>query len=335
MVMEYKTKEDALSFPDWMKDTVLEIFLRFAAPQDAGTWGKALFDDERALDRALTFSDVPIMLRNLHGERMVLSLADWIDPADRRYVVKRTEPWPPASPPEPIKSFGNTQRGEGLAPKEMRDTAKNQHSKTRWISPIDTEKWDKAKWNGTLFMYSPPGSDMPPPMLGLAYENPSAARDIFKLWRKRYGDDDVKNDLKITIVRGISRDKPAAYAVMVSQNPDNVPLTGGGIVGFVSRINCMYPKTTQNLDSFLEDYARHGRYVLFPAHLANKTAQPEPIFDLPIGKHDLTVINAWEIGTNDMAASVLDLDEPPFIPADRPNAPVIETLKWLKSLERG
>jgi len=332
MVMEYKTKEDALSFPNWMKDAVLEIFLRFAAPQDAETWGKALFEDERALDRALTFSNVPIMLGNLHGDRVLLSLADWIDPADRTYVVKRTEAWLPAPPQELSKSFGNMQRGEGLAPKEMRDAAKGKHSKTRWISPIDTQKWDKAKWRGTLFMWSPPGPDVPPPMLGLAYENLSAAKDIFQSWRKRYGDDDVKDDLKITIVRGISRDNPAAYAVMVSQNPDNVPFSEGNIIGFLSRINRMYPKTTQNLDLFLKDYARHGRYVLLPAHLPSRMAQPEPIFDLPIGKHNLTVINAWEIGTNDMAASVLHLDEPPFIPADQPNPPVIKTLEWLKSL---
>jgi len=335
MVMEYRTKEDALSFPHWMRDAVLEIFLRFAAPQDAETWGKALFEDERALDRALTFSNVPIMLGNLHGDRAQLSLADWIDPADPTYEVKRTETWPPAAAPETIKSFGNTQRGEGLAPKEMRDAIKGKHSKTRWISPIDTQKWDKAKWNGTLFMWSPPGPDMPPPMLGLAYENPSAAKDIFKSWRKRYGEDDVKDDLKITIVRGISRDSPAAYAVMVSQNPDNVPISEGNIIGFVSRINRMYPNSTQNLDQFLADYARYGRYVLFPAHLPNKLAQPEPIFDLPIGKHNLTVINAWEITTNDMTASVLDLDEPPFIPADQPNAPVLRTLEWLKSLRLG
>lgn len=333
-VMEYKTKEDALSFPHWMRDAILEIFLRFAAPHDAETWGKALFEDERALDRALTFSDVPTMLGNLHGDRVLLSLADWIDPADRTYVVKRTEAWPPTPPPGAIKSFGNTQRGEGLAPKEMRDAAKSKHSKTRWISPIDTQKWDKAKWNGTLFMWSPPGPDMPPPMLGLAYQNPSAAKDIFTSWRKRYGDDDVKDDLKITIVRGISHVNPAAYAVMVSQNLDNVPLSEGNVIGFVSRINRMYPKTTQNLDLFLEDYARQGRYVLFPAYLPNKMAQPEPIFELPIGKHNLTVINAWEITTNDMAASVLDLDEPPLIPADQPNAPVMKTLEWLKSMER-
>lgn len=335
MVMEYKTKEDALSFPHWMRDAVLEIFLRFATPQDAEAWGKALFEDERALDRALTFSNVPIMLANLHGDRAQLSLADWIDPADPTYEVKRTEVWPPAPAPEAIKSFGNTQRGEGLAPKEMRDAAKDKHSKTRWISPIDTQKWDKAKWNGTLFMWSPPGPDMPPPMLGLAYENPSAAKDIFKSWRKRYGDYDVKDDLKITIVRGISRDNPAAYAVMVSQNPDNVPISEGNIIGFVSRINRMYPNSTQNLDRFLADYARHSRYVLLPAHLPNKLAQPDPIFDLPIGKHNLTVINAWEITPNDMTASVLDLDEPPVIPADQPNAPVLKTLEWLKSLRLG
>lgn len=335
MVMEYKTKEDALSFPLWMRDAILEIFLRFAAPQDTEKWGQALFEDERALDRALTFSNVPVMLVNLHGDRSQFSLADWIDPADPTYEVKRTEAWPPAPAPAAIKSFGNIQRGEGLAPKEMLDAFKRKHSKTRWISPIDTQKWDKAKWNGTLFMCAPPGPDMPPPMLGLAYENPSAAKDIFKSWRKRYGDDDVRDDLKITIVRGISRDSPAAYAVMVSQNPDNVPISEENIIGFVSRINHMYPNSTQNLDRFLADYARHGRYVLFPAHLPNKLAQPEPIFDLPIGKHNLTVINAWEITPNDMTAMVLDLNKPPLIPADQPNAPVLKTLEWLKSLRLG
>ena len=335
MVMEYKTKEDVLSFRHWIKDAALQIFLRFAVPQDVEAWSKAVFEGEDAVNRALIFSDVPGMLGNLHGDRMLLSLADWIDPGDRTYVVKRTEAWRPTPPAEPIQSFGKTQRGEGLAPKEMRDAAKRKHSKMRWISPIDAQKWDKAKWNATLFLWSPPGSDKPPPMLGLAYENPSAAKDIFKSWRKRYGDDDVKDDLKITIVRGISHDWPAAYAVMVSQSPDNVPVSEDNIVGFVSRINRMYPNSTQNLDQFLANFARHGRYVLIPAHLPNTRAQPKPFFDLPIGKHNLTVINAWEITTNDMTAVVLDCDEPPFIPADQPHAPVLQTLEWLKSLREG
>ena len=126
-----------------------------------------------------------------------------------------------------------------------------------------------------------------------------------------------------------------AYAVMVSQNPDNIPISEEDIIGFVSRINRMSPNSTQNLDQFLAEYARHGRYLLIPAHLPNKLAQPEPILDLTIGKHNLTVINAWEITANDFTASVLDLDEPPFIPADQPDAPVLKALEWLKSLRNG
>ena len=318
-----------------MKDAVLEILLRFAAPLDAETWGKALFEDERALDRALTFSNVPMMLDDLHGDRAQLSLADWIDPADTTYEVKRTKTWPPAPVPDAIKSIGNAKRGEGLEPKELRDAAKGKHSKTRWISPIDVQKWNKAKWHAALFMRSPPGPDMQPPMLGLVYKNLTAAKDIFRSWRKRYGDDDVEDDLKITIARGISRDRPAAYAVMVGPNPDNVLLSDENVFGLGLRINRMYPNSTQNLDQFLAEFARHGRYVLMPAHMPNEQAAPKPIFDLPIGKRDLAVINAWEIPTNDMTTVVLDLDEPPHIPVDQQNAPVLKTLEWLRSLRSG
>lgn len=334
MAMGYKTREDALSFPSWLKDAILEIFLRFAAPQDVECWGKTLFEDERALDRALTFSDIPTMLHNLHGDRPQLSLSDWIDPLDRIYEVKRTEPRPPATESLPLKSFANVKKGGGIAPKELREAVRAKHSKTRWVSPIDTQKWDKAKWNGTIFSWSPAEAGAPPPILGLAYENASAARDIFKAWRKRYGDEDIKDDLQITIVRGISKGNPVAYAVMVSQNPANIPVADG-IVGFVSRINRMYPQSAHNLDSFLADYKRHGKYLLIPAHLPDKQARATPIFDLAIGKQNLVVMDAWQIAPNDMTASVLDLAEPPFIPADQANAPVIKTIEWLRNLRDG
>ena len=331
MVMEYKTREDALSFPNWLKDAVLDIFLRFAAPQDLERWGKVLFEDERALDRALTFSNIPVMLGNLHGDRSQLSLSDWIDTTDRVYDIKRSEAWPPIVDSQPLQSIAGVTKGEGTAPEAMRAAANAKHSKIRWVSPIDTQKWDQAKWNGTLFLWSR-GPDAPPPVMGLAYKNASKARDIFTSWRKRYGEDDTKDDLRITIVRGIARSNPAAYAVMVSQNPANIPATDDTVVGFVARINRMFPNSTQNLDAFLSDYKRCGKYLLIPAHLPNKTATPKPIFSLPVGKHNLAVMHAWQIEPNDLTASVLDLDEPPLIPADQPDAPVIKTLEWLKEL---
>ena len=206
------------------------------------------------------------------------------------------------------------------------------HSETKWVSPIDTQKWDKAGWNATLMMWSPDAPGMPPPMLGLAFRNETQARDIFTTWRKRYGEDDKSDELQITIVRGISGTNPAAYAVMVGPNLAKVAIKAGGIVGAVSRINRMYPESTANLDGFLADYARHGNYVLIPAHFPDLKGAPRPLFDLSIGKHSLVVRNAWEIGKNDLTVSALDLDDPPYIPPDQADAPVIGTIEWLKRL---
>jgi hypothetical protein len=84
--MEYKTKEDAISFREWLRDAILEIFLRFAAPQEVDKWGKALLEDERALDRALAFSDIPTMLGNIHGGSQ-LALSDWIKKVPKALVA--------------------------------------------------------------------------------------------------------------------------------------------------------------------------------------------------------------------------------------------------------
>jgi hypothetical protein len=331
LTMEYKTREDALSFPQWMKQAVLEIFTRFAAPSDVQNWAKALFDDEQGLDRALTFSNIPALLDTLHGAKSKISVSDWINPSDRIYEIKRTEMWPPSAPSSVPRTYGNAPRGEGTAPQSLRDAAKAKHSNTRWVSPIDARKWDSAKWNGTMFLWQE-GAGAPAPILGLAYQNADAAKDIFRSLRKRYGQDDRKDDLRITIVRGISKDNPAAYGVMVGANPNNVPASEGSVVGFVSRINRMYPQTTTKLDAFLEQFERHGRYVLIPAHLPTRQSQPVPIYELPIGKHDLAVIDAWQIPPNDMVSSVLDLDELPYIPDDQPDPPVLKTLAWLRKL---
>ena len=328
--LEYNVREDTLSFANWLKDAILEILMRFVAPHDAETWGKTLFEDERALDRALTFSNIPIMLENIFGNRPQLLLTNWIEKNDRIYKVKRDKPWVRQSEKSQKKSFAEVTPAEGKPPEGMFDPERMKHSQTKWVSPIDAQKWDKAMWNGTIFLWSPPGVNTPPPMLGLGYQNATAARDIFRSWRKRYGEDDIKNEILITIVRGISKSTPAAYAVMVGPNPANVQASEGGTVGFVSRINRMYPQSTKNLDAFLADYMRHGRFVFIPVYLRDVTVQPEPIFDLPIGKHDLLVKNAWEIGLNDLAASVLDLDDLPYIPGDKPDAPVLKTLEWLR-----
>ena len=325
--MKYSTKEDNFLFTSWLKDSVLDIFLRFAMPQDVEKWLNDVFQEERGLDRSLTFSNIPMMLENLHGDRTHLSVADWIDPSDKLYEVLRTEPL--LFEQQDSQASKDSKR-EVEAPTDGVFNSNRKHSKIKLVSPIDAQKWDKAGWNGTIFFWSPPNDSDAPPVIGLAFENKKKAREIFSGWRTRFGEDDIKGDLQITIVRGIAADNPAAYAVMVGANPDNVPVTKDNVFGFISRINRMYPTSTYNLDAFLADYARHNKFVLIPAHLPNKRHPPQPMFDLPVGQHNLRIVNAWEIAPSDMAASTLTLDELPFIPHDQKDAPVLETIKMMR-----
>jgi hypothetical protein len=104
---------------------------------------------------------------------------------------------------------------------------------------------------------------------------------------------------------------------------------GNRIVGFVSRINIMTPKDSRNLERFLAEYDRHKRFALIPAHLSDLKGQPEPMFDLVLGKYHFDVRPAWQISENDPDAMALDLDDPPVIPAEETNAPVLKALLQL------
>ena len=97
----------------------------------------------------------------------------------------------------------------------------------------------------------------------------------------------------------------------------------------------MTPETTKNLDSFLEVYRRSGRYILAPAVVRAGDGVPDLVTEHVIGKYDLEVRDAWQIGRNDPDILALDPDDPPVIPAPVVDAPVLRALEWLRSMERG
>jgi len=168
-----------------------------------------------------------------------------------------------------------------------------------------------------------------PPAFGLAFMNREPARAIFEAWHERFGEHDPENELRISILTGVTLSNPHAYAVIVGPNVNSMRGNGNRIVGFVSRIQIMTPKDSQNLDRFLAEYDRHKRFALIPAHLPDLKGRPEPMFDLVLGKYHLDVRPAWQVSENDPDAMALDLDDPPVIPAEEANAPVLKALQQL------
>jgi hypothetical protein len=329
--INFASRDDAVRFMDWLHQAVIETFIALAVPQQFEKWRDDVLTNENAFSRALTFSNVLIPMNVIFGtEKERLSIGEWIEDADVLHGNLRTAPWVPkhtvktASSEKPLFS-------DAPPPEDMRNMERQKHTDIRVVSPIDVNQWNAAKWRAAFFMTAP-GSDVPP-VFGLAFENAERGAAIFKGWRGRFGLDDAPNTVRIAVIRGVRASNPHAYAVVVGPNADNIPTDATTLFEFISRIQTMTPSSSENLDRFLAEFERHGRFLLAPAHLPTLKATPSVELELGIGKYDLAVRQGWEIGPNDPDLMALDPDDPPIIPANVTDAPVLKTLERIRGSE--
>lgn len=179
---------------------------------------------------------------------------------------------------------------------------------------IDISLWNKAKWKGTVYGYSPDSNE--PPFLGLLFENPKMGKEIFRRWKKHLGDVDIHELIKISIIEGDIENEPKGYTVFVGPNPKAVlslaKIRGHKIDKYMlmtGRFHRMTPPPdSQNLPIFKQKYHEHGEYFFLPAIIAKSGL--EPIFDLGIQKKSINFLVADELSKNDLEYVVLKKDSP-------------------------
>ncbi|MER9252511.1 hypothetical protein NKI59_11965 [Mesorhizobium sp. M0598] len=327
----FRDRKEAASFPQWLHEAVIKVFMTFAVPHDFQSWADTVLKDESGFDRAITFANLPSTYSIIYGNKERLSIVDWIEEADADYELGRSTPWIPSNEAESEEVKETEPRFSGVrAPEGMFNPEEGKHTNVRVISPIDVRKWDGADWSGAFFMTSP-GNPHFPPVLGLIFGNGEAGEAIFRGLRGRFGFDDPDDALRVAIIQGVRISNSHAYAVKVGPNRNKIKFKKGDIVGLMSRHNLMTPTSSENLERFLAAYKEHGRYLLAPAHLSEPGKPPDPVLDLGIGKYNLHVKDAWTIGPGDDDASVLDLDDPPFVPVDEADPPAIRAMELLAS----
>jgi hypothetical protein len=178
--------------------------------------------------------------------------------------------------------------------------------------PIDVDLWNKAKWRGTFFMCYPNH----PPILGLAFENEAAARNIFETWHERYGENDEYEELRISIIEGDVPDEKPGYSIHIGSDPDSAIKRfkdAGyefdddlGMIVMVSRINRMNPPAgSKNLEMFKEYYRAFKTYFLAPGVISKDKQQFNPIIEFGIYKGKVHFRNVKDIGDNDIDSVVL------------------------------
>jgi hypothetical protein len=329
--VDFRSRKELEAYPEWLSRTVLELATAVFAISDPEEWAEQVLGEERGFARAITFSNVPLVTGTVFGSRPKTRAEDWIGDDDRSYPLRREEAL--SAPPKHSTPATPLQFGEGEPPPELLDRSKLRHSDIRVISLIDTTTWDQAKWAGVFFQYTD-DVEAYPPILGFLFRESAPAKDIFAALKARLGEVDERRALRVTIIRGVSAANPSHYAVVIGSRHDAEQLRPDKQFFFISRILQMTPETTNNLDTFLEVYRRSGRYILAPASIGPEDGMPHLITESVIGKYDLEVRDAWQMGVNDPDIVALDPDDPPVIPAPVVDAPVLRALARLRSNDR-
>jgi hypothetical protein len=204
------------------------------------------------------------------------------------------------------------------------------HSQRQVLSLIDVPLWNRASWKGAMYYFDP--DKAPYPFLALGFQDRAAGARIFKGLIEQVGEVDKDNKLRVMIVRGIRKDNPTAYRVVIGTN---FPAEAGNrIVMMVMRNHVMEPTTTENLDRFLAMMESAPEYLLAPAHLNIESGKSSIGFRLAILKSELVVRNAWEIAMGDVDMMGLSTEDDPAIPAGVANPPCEEVLTFLRSRRR-
>ncbi|MDD5677069.1 MAG: hypothetical protein PHW60_03635 [Kiritimatiellae bacterium] len=298
-----------------------------------------LFRDEHADERALNFTGSFVTLGNVLGRDPKTSITAWSLPNAKEYPLRRWEEWDSTD----RKTNGERTRknsspevttATNKSPVKLLDTERLKHTEVKTVSLIREALWNRAKWSGTVFLWDERFSA--PPILALLFRDPKAAGQIFSNWRKEFGQGDRKEFLRISIVRHMQKTAPHSYRIVIGVNPTVAFAASETKQAFmISRINTMEPNSDYNLTKFLKCFHKFGQYFLGYAILQDGQSQPQAVLDSCIGKRELYVREAWEIGRHDPDCIAIQKDDDPIIPSGQENVPVLEAIRWLRDCASG
>ena len=295
-----------------------------------------LLRDEGALERAVNFTSGFVVQGNVLGSSPKTKTSSWKKSDARLYALRRSLVWD-SSDRQDVSSDTEVTRppdfevGQEGRPPDVTVAEPVKHTDMEAISLIRESLWDRAEWSSTAYMWAL--DDSRPPVLALVFQDPEAARQIFGTWRLELGAHDEDDKLRISVIRGIDKENPLKYRVIIGAN---VPSDSAGsdtqYTSVISRIHTMAPVSDKNLVGFLGAFRKHGHYVLARA-VTDDARSIRLIFDDAIGKRDLNVREAWEVGRHDLDAVGILVNDEPIVPATQQNPPVRELIEWLRNLE--
>jgi hypothetical protein len=332
-----QSRETQSKYCDWLLQLVMTIVQRLTVIRDFNSYMDKIAGEERAISRAFSYAHVPIFIHNILGESPKLRIADWTHGRELRdWEVKRRWPWKNEPEVKSLKVLKLEEERESAAtdaepPPEFFNLERGKHSDRRVESLIDVPTWDKARWSGTALMRIE--GAVAPPLMAFLFRDKLAGRRIFEDWQKQFGQLDAAGRLRISVLKGVDTRHPEHYRILVGTNVSEAAAAGKLIVT-TARIQTMQPSTRANLDAFVDEVKKGGRFLIAPAYFPAGASEPEIQYDLCIGKENLVVRELWEVGQNDEDFMAVQADDMPIIPPDIANPPVLGVIERKRSCEK-
>ena len=296
-----------------------------------------LLRDEGGLERAVNFTCGFVVQGNVLGSSPKTKTSKWRSGEEQHYPLRRSQAWDAS---ERRTALADTKEsrpsdfkaGQGEPPADVLDTQTIKHTEIESMSLIRESFWERAGWSGTGYVTAL--NDSVPPVLALIFKSQEAARQIFREWRLELGAQDEDDKLRVSIIRGIDQNSPFKYRVAIGANMATA--FAGRDIRYATinfRMNIMEPSSDENLARFLDALRKSGQYVLAHAQRDDDARSQKPIFDDAIGKRDLHVREAWEVGRHDLDSVGVLANDDPIVPATQRDPPVRELIDWKRSLD--
>ncbi len=307
------------------QDILMEIALmtlgHIAMIRDIEKTFEKLVEKENIFERSLNFNTTAMSYSRIFGS-MMGSLSQWGEYIKVGYLIS-TDPMEGEAFEE-----GSLNEDDGGADRREFKVDHMKHSDQKVLSIIDVPLWDNAGWCGVGFMTS---EGRAPPIMAFLFTDTNAATKIFERWRERFGERDTNEEIRISVVRGVSASNPHHYKVLVTSELTHEKLLPKKSYFSVGRVNYMEPNNSENINRFLTDYYKFGVFKLAAAIVSGPT-QPRFLTRLTIDKSTVYIKEAWQVGLSDPELMAINKDDNPIIPDGVEDPPILKALEWKHQL---
>lgn len=150
-------------------------------------------------------------------------------------------------------------------PPEKSHFANMSHRNIMTSSIINISLWNVCNWRGVMYMSS--ASTFDPPLMSLLFTSKNC-KNIFTEWIAKIGKDNSKNEIGIRIIKGIDKNNPYWYRVVLGplSFSDN-SMKGPKIVSTPIRFMNMQPNSNENLLLFEQNLKIAKGFFICPSYI--------------------------------------------------------------------